>query len=92
MQFLFTPAMTDLVKWVTSVSLAGMGATSIISQSVPVAQPADISQYIEGGALGILAFVIWWLLQNFSKTQRDIADALRDVEEQVATLLQRIDE
>ena len=87
MQFLLTPAMTALVKWVTSVSLAGMGATSIVSQ-----QSTDISQYIEGGSLGILAFVIWWLLQNFSKTQRDIADALRDVEEQVATLLQRIDE
>ena len=87
MQLLLTPAMTDLVKWVTSVSLAGMGATSIASQ-----QSADISQYIEGGSLGILAFVIWWLLQNFSKTQRDIADALRDVEEQVAVLLQRIDE
>ena len=92
MQFLFTPAMTDLVKWVTSVSLAGMGATSIISQRIPVTQPVDIGQYIEGGSLGILAFVIWWLLQNCSKTQRDIADALRDVEQQVATLLQRIDE
>ena len=87
MQFLLTPAMTDLVKWVTSVSLAGMGATSIVSQ-----QSADISQYIEGGSLGILAFVIWWLLQNFSKTQRDIADALRDVERQVATLLQKVEE
>lgn len=92
MQFLLTPAMTDLVKWVTSVSLAGMGATSIISQKVPITQPVDVGQYIEGGSLGILAFVIWWLLQNFSKTQRDIADALRDVEQQVATLLQRIDE
>ena len=87
MQFLLTPAMTDLVKWVTSVSLAGMGATSIVSQ-----QSADISQYIEGGSLGILAFVIWWLLQNFSTTQRDIADALRDVERQVATLLQKVEE
>ena len=64
-----------------------MGATSIVSQ-----QSADISQYIEGGSLGILAFVIWWLLQNFSKTQRDIADALRDVERQVATLLQKVEE
>ena len=87
MQFLLTPAMTDLVKWVTSVSLAGMGATSIVSP-----QSADISQYIEGGSIGILAFVIWWLLQNFSKTQRDIADALRDVERQVATLLQKVEE
>ena len=92
MQFLLTPAMTDLVKWVTSVSLAGMGATSIISQRIPITQLVDVGQYIEGGSLGILAFVIWWLLQNFSKTQRDIADALRDVEQQVATLLQRIDE
>lgn len=86
MPFLYTSTMADLVKWVSS-GLIGASATATVVQ-----QPPAIANYLEGGVLGVLALVLYYLLTNFSHNQREITKALRDVEKQIAILLSKRDE
>jgi len=81
--FLYTSTMADLVKWVSSGLIGASGAATVAQQ------PPAISNYIEGGVLGILALVLYYLLTNFSHNQREITKALRDVEKQIAIMLDR---
>ena len=83
MPFLYTSTMCDAVKYISS-GLIGASATATVVQ-----QPPAISNYIEGGVLGVLCLVLWHLLTNFSHNQREITKALRDVEKQVAIMLDR---
>jgi hypothetical protein len=75
--------MADAVKWVSSGLIGASGAATVAQQ------PPAISNYIEGGVLGILALVLYYLLTNFSHNQREITKALRDVEKQIAVMLDR---
>jgi hypothetical protein len=75
--------MADAVKWVSSGLIGASGAATVAQQ------PPAISNYIEGGVLGILALVLYYLLTNFSHNQREITKALRDVEKQIAIMLDR---
>ena len=83
MPFLYTSTMADAVKWVSSGLIGASGAATVAQQ------PPAISNYIEGGVLGILALVLYYLLTNFSHNQREITKALRDVEKQIAIMLDR---
>ena len=83
MPFLYTSTMADAVKWISS-GLIGVSGAATVAQ-----QPPAISNYIEGGVLGILALVLYYLLTNFSHNQREITKALRDVEKQIAIMLDR---
>ena len=83
MPFLYTSTMADAVKWVSSGLIGVSGAATVVQQ------PPAISNYIEGGVLGILALVLYYLLTNFSHNQREITKALRDVEKQIAVMLDR---
>ena len=75
--------MADAVKWVSSGLIGVSGAATVAPQ------PPAMSNYIAGGVLGILALVLYYLLTNFSHNQREITRALRDVEKQVAVMLDR---
>ena len=86
MPFLYTSTMADAVKWISS-GLIGAGGAATVAQ-----QPPAISNYIEGGVLGILALVLYYLLTNFSHNQREITKALRDVEKQIAIIMSKRDE
>ena len=83
MPFLYTSTMADAVKWISSGRFGVSGAASVAQQ------PPAMSNYIEGGVLGILALVLYYLLTNFSHNQREITKALRDVEKQIAVMLDR---
>jgi len=75
--------MADAVKWVSSGLIGASGAATVVQQ------PPAISNYIEGGVLGILALVLYYLLTNFSHNQREITSALKAVEKQIAIMLDR---
>jgi len=81
--FLYTSTMADAVKWVSSGLIGVSGAATVVQQ------PPAISNYIEGGVLGILALVLYYLLTNFSHNQREITSALKAVEKQIAIMLDR---
>ena len=83
MPFLYTSTMADAVKWVSSGLIGVSGAATVVQQ------PPAISNYIEGGVLGILALVLYYLLTNFSHNQREITSALKAVEKQIAIMLDR---
>ena len=83
MPFLYTSTMADAVKWISSGLIGASGAATVAQQ------PPAISNYIEGGVLGVLCLVLWHLLTNFSHNQREITKALRDVEKQIAIMLDR---
>ena len=78
--------MADAVKWVSSGLIGASGAATVAQQ------PPAISNYIEGGVLGVLCLVLWHLLTNFSHNQREITRALRDVEKQIAIIMSKRDE
>ena len=83
MPFLYTSTMADAVKGVSSGLIGVRGAATVAQH------PPAMSNYIEGGVLGILALVLYYLLTNFSHNQREITKALRDVEKQIAVMLDR---
>tara|TARA_Y100000310_G_scaffold157250_1_gene156633 strand:+ start:34 stop:303 length:270 start_codon:yes stop_codon:yes gene_type:complete len=79
-------AAINAAKWVASSALALAGFAAAQVETVP-------GEIIQGGALAILAGVIWQLLHLHSQQAKDQAEVLRELHREIAVqseILRRI--
>jgi len=76
-ELMYTESMAAAVKWFASGSLVTVG----VAQASLDPTPAGLFQ---GTALAMLGAIIYWLLQVFSKNQKETTAALRSLHKVVA--------